>query len=480
MMRARLVRLPARLLLATLAALATSACISLDPDLPRAEPQTAPAFPTPGNAQEGNPPLNGVTFGTVDADVGSDVRWQDFYADPALLQLIGMALANNRDLRVAVLNVERARGLYQIQRADRVPTITANANAQRAAGYQQEIELYGVTAGLSTFELDLFGRVRSLTSSALQQYFAQAEARASAQLSLVAEVANAYLTLAADQELLTIARNTLASQEETYGIFERQHQAGYISGLDLAQARTEIEVARADVAQYADAVERDRNALTLLVGAPIDPALLPKDFSTQVTAVAPLPIGMPSEVLLRRPDVQAAEFQLKSANANIGAARAAFFPRITLTGSAGTVSGDLSDLFSGGTRAWSFVPQITVPIFEGGRLTANLDVAKTDRDIALAQYERSIQASFKEVADALGRTAWLAKQRAAREDLLVAATRADELALARYKAGLDNYVTRLVSHRTFYLAQQSLVIVRLAEQSNRVTLYRVLGGGWNP
>jgi len=461
------------------AALACSACISLDPDLPRADPQVAATFPTPGNAVEGSPPLQSVTLGTVDADVGSDVKWQDFYADPSLRQLIGTALANNRDLRVAVLNVERARGLYQIQRADRVPTITADAGAQRTGGFTPDTEIYSVTAGLATFEVDLFGRVRSLTTAALQSYFSQTEVRAAAQLTLVAEVANAYLTLAADQELLAIARNTLATQQESYTIFERQHQAGYISGLDLAQARTEIEAARSDVAQYAAAVERDTNALTLLVGAPVDPALLPQQL-TQVTAVAPLPVGLPSEVLLRRPDVRAAEFQLKSANANIGAARAAFFPRITLTGSAGTASNELSNLFSGGTRAWTFMPQVSVPIFEGGRLTANLDVAKTDRDIALAQYERSLQSGFREVSDALALNAWLARQRAAREDLLTAATRADELALARYKAGLDNYVTRLVSHRTFYLAQQSLVIVRLAEQSNRVTLYRVLGGGWNP
>lgn len=469
----------ARALSMAAAALAAAGCISLDPALPRAEPQIADQFPLPGNSVEGAPPLQGVTLNTIDADVGSDVKWQDFYADPALRQVIATALASNRDLRVAVLNVERARGLYQIQRADRVPTITANATAQRTGGYTLDTETYSATVGLSSFEVDLFGRVRSLTSASLARYFAQTETQAAAQLTLVAEVANVWLTLAADRELLAIARDTLVTQQETYTIFERQHQAGYISGLDLAQARTEIEVARSDVAQYAAAVERDTNALALLVGAPVDPSLLPQAL-TQVTAVAPLPVGLASEVLLRRPDVRSAEFQLKAANANIGAARAAFFPRITLTGSAGTGSDDLSNLFSGGTRIWTFLPQISVPIFEGGRLTASLDVAKTDQAIALAQYEKSVQIGFREVSDALTQNAWLARQRAAREDLLTAATRADELALARYKAGLDNYVTRLVAHRTFYIAQQSLVVVRLAEQSNRVTLYRVLGGGWNP
>lgn len=461
------------------AAMAAAGCISLDPDLPRATPQTADTFPLPGNAIEGSPPLQGVTLNTIDADVGSDVKWQDFYADPALRQVIATALANNRDLRVAVLNVERARGLYRVQRADRVPTISIDGAAQRTGGYTPDTEIYSATVGMAAFELDLFGRVRSLTGAALGRYFAQAETQAATQLTLVAETANAWLTLAADRELLAIARNTLAAQQETYTIFERRHEAGYTSGLDLAQARTELESARADVAQYAAAVERDTNALTLLVGAPVDAALLPQAL-TRVTAIDALPVGLASEVLLRRPDVRSAEFQLKAANANIGAARAAFLPRITLTGSVGTASDELSNLFSAGTRVWSFVPQISVPIFEGGRLTANLDVAKTDRDIALAQYEKSLQSGFREVADALTQNAWLARQRTAREDLLAAATRADELALARYKAGLDNYLTRLISHRTFYVAQQNLVVVRLAEQSNRVTLYRVLGGGWNP
>ncbi len=471
-----------RLSAAAAAVAAMTACISLDPELPKANPQVAPAFPTPANTQT-RPPMVDVTLNDVDADVGSDIRWQDFYTDAALKQLIGQALANNRDLRVAVLNVQRARGLYGIQRSELLPSVNANGTGQRIGTNSVAIpdsELYTATLGVASFELDLFGRVRSLTGAALASYLAQAETQASVQLSLVAEVANAWLAVAADKDLLRIAHDTLASQQETFTMFERQHASGYISGLTLEQARTELEAARADVALYSSAVERDINALTLLVGQPVDPALLPQGLLERVTTTTPLPVGMPSEVLLRRPDVRAAEFKLKSANANIGAARAAFFPRITLTGSAGTASTELSGLFSGGAQYWTFVPQISIPIFEGGRLRSQLDVAKADRDIALAQYEQSIQSGFKEVADALSRNAWLAQQRAARQSLVTAASRADELALARYKSGFDSYVTRLVAHRTFYQAQQTLVAVQLAELTNRVALYRSLGGGWNP
>ena len=475
--------MPVRLSLAALAVLATGACISLDPQLPKTDPQVAAAFPKPGNADVGTPPLVDATLGSMDADVGTDVRWQDFYTDPALKQLIGAALVNNRDLRVAVLNVERARALYGVQRADLVPSLDASGTGQRIGTDNSavpETELYTATLGVTAFELDLFGRVRSLTGAALSRYLAQTETRAAVQLSLVAEVANTWLTLAADKDLLRIARDTLDTQQETYRIFERQHAAGYISGLDLEQARTELEAARADVAQYASAVELDGNALALVVGAPVDPALLPAGLAERPMTTAALPVGLPSEVLLRRPDVRAAELQLKAANANIGAARAAFFPRVTLTGSAGTASTELSGLFSAGSSYWTFVPQISIPIFAGGRLRSELDVAKTDRDIALAQYEQSVQTGFREVADALSRNAWLAQQRAAREALLTAASRADELALARYKAGLDSYVTSLIAHRTLYLAQQTLVAVQLAEVTNHVTLYRSLGGGWSP
>jgi multidrug efflux system outer membrane protein len=339
-------------------------------------------------------------------------------------------------------------------------------------------EKYSANLGVSEFELDLFGRVRNLSEAALQRYFSQQEARRSAQLALIAEVANVWLTLAADQEQLRLAGATLKTREEYYALTGKRHEFGAVSALDVAQARTQVEGARADAARYAGQVAQDTNALNLLVGAPVEAALLPSGFDGQVTGLDALPAGLPSEVLLRRPDVLQAEHVLRAANANIGAARAAFFPSITLTGAVGSASSELSSLFDAGTHVWSFMPQVNVPIFEGGRLSANLGVAKVDRDIALAQYEKSIQQGFREVADALALTATLADQRRALESLVAAAQRAEDLSRARYEAGRDSYLVRLESQRTLYVAEQALIGTRLAEQSNRVTLYKVLGGGW--
>jgi multidrug efflux system outer membrane protein len=294
----------------------------------------------------------------------------------------------------------------------------------------------------------------------------------------VAEVANVYLTLAADRDQLELARDTLRTREEAYRITQKRHEFGAVSALDVYQAGTQAETARADLARYAGQVAQDINSLTLLVGGPVEPALLPVGFDPSVTGLAALPAGLPSDVRLRRPDVLEAEHQLRAANANIGAARAAFFPTITLTGAVGTASNELSGLFDGGTGTWSFVPQVSIPIFQGGRLRATLGVARVDRDIALAQYEGSIQRGFREVSDALALTSTLAAQREAVERLVDAAAKAEELARVRYEAGRDSYLTRLESQRTLYVSQQALIQTRLAEQSNRVTLYKVLGGGW--
>ena len=321
--------------------------------------------------------------------------------------------------------------------------------------------------------------MRNLSHAALQRYFAQEEARRSAQLSLIAEVANVYLTLAADQELLRVAQATLKTHEQSYALTEQRHALGAVSALDVHQARTQVEAARTDTARFAGQVAQDRNALDLLVGAPVEPALLPTGVDDQVTGLAALPAGLPSEVLLRRPDVLAAEHQLFASNANIGAARAAFFPSISLTGSVGSASDELSGLFGGGNKLWSFIPQINLPIFQGGRLRANLGMATADRDIALAQYEKSIQSGFREVADALALTTTLGEQRQAQEALAEAATRAEALSRARYQAGRDSFLVQLDAQRTLYAAQQGLVTTRLAEQANRVTLYKVLGGGWH-
>lgn len=464
--------------LAFAAAVLTGGCGALEPRLPEAAPSIPAEWPLPATTAA-SIAAEGATEASPGTPATADIGWRDFFVDPRLQEVIALALANNRDLRVAVLNVERARALYRIERADRVPTVGATAAMVRTGGDDAPTtESFTAGVGITEFELDLFGRVRSLSQAALQQYFAQQESRRSAQLTLIAEVASAYLTLAADQEQLRIVQLTLTTREEFHALTQKRYEFGAVSALDVSQSRTQVEAARADVARFSGQAVQTANALQLLVGAPVGTDLLPQSFGESVTGLAPLPAGLPSEVLLRRPDVLAAEHRLRADNANIGAARAAFFPSIKLTGSVGSASDELSGLFDAGTGVWLFAPQVNLPIFEGGRLRANLDVARADRDIALAQYERAIQAGFRDVADALALTTTLAEQRAARQATVDAATEADRLALARYKAGRDSYLVLLESQRALYLAQQTLIVTRLAEQTNRVTLYKALGGGW--
>ena len=458
------------------AAVLAAGCGSLEPRLPEARADVAEQWPLP--------PTSGAMAPVPDAAPATaaavtDVGWRDFFVDPNLEELVARALDNNRDLRVAVLNVERARQLYRVQRADRVPAVGVTGAMVREGGDDRPMtELYSVDLGVTQFELDLFGRVRSLSEAALQRYLAEEQARRSTQLSLVAELAAVYLTLAADRDQMRLAEATLRTREEGYQLTVKRHEFGAVSALDVHQSRTQVETARADVARFAGQVARNANALTLLVGAPVDEALLPQGFDPEVTGLAALPPGLPAEVLLRRPDVLQAEYLLRAANADVGAARAAFFPSIRLTGAIGTQSSELSDLFDGGTGTWSFVPQVNLPIFEGGRLRAGLGVAKAERDAALAQYEGAIQDAFREVADALALTSTLASQRVALEQTVDSAQKADELSVARYKAGRDSYLVRLESQRTLYLAQQALIQTRLSEQVNRVELFKVLGGGW--
>lgn len=463
--------------LALAAAVMTGGCGALEPRLPEAAPSIPAEWPMPATTAV---PIaaEGATEAPPGTPATADIGWRDFFVDPRLQEVIARALANNRDLRVAVLNVECARALYRIERADRVPSVEATAALVRTGGDAPVTDLFTAGVGITEFELDLFGRVRNLSQAALQQYFAQEEARRSAQLTLIAEVANAYLALAADQEQLRIVQLTLTTREEFHALTQKRYEFGAVSALDVSQSRTQVEAARADVARFSGQAAQTANALQLLVGAPVGTDLLPQSFGESVTGLAPLPAGLPSEVLLRRPDVLAAEHQLRADNANIGAARAAFFPSIKLTGSVGSASDELSGLFDAGTGVWLFAPQVNLPIFEGGRLRANLDVARADRDIALAQYERAIQSGFRDVANALALTTTLAEQRAARQATVDAATEADRLALARYKAGRDSYLVLLESQRSLYLAQQTLIVTRLAEQTNRVTLYKALGGGW--
>ena len=452
---------------------AAGGCAMLEPAVPAAQPGIPAEWPLPAMT----PPAT-MASTEVKPAATADIGWRDFFIDPKLEELIARSLVNNRDLRVAVLNVQRAREQYRIQRADRVPTVAANGALVRQGGDVPVTETYTANLAVTQFELDLWGRVRNLSESALQRYFAEEEARRSTQLALIAEVAYAYLTLAADQEQLRLAQATLQTREEALNLTQKRHEFGAVSALDVYQARTLAEGSRADAARYAGQVARDLNALNLLVGGQAPAELLPTSFDGPVSGLDPLPAELPSTVLLRRPDIQEAERLLRAANANIGAARAAFFPSITLTGSVGAVSDEMSTLFDAGTGTWSFIPQVSVPIFEGGRLRANLGVANADRDIALARYEGAIQQGFREVADALALTASLAQQRTALEQLVDAAKRAEELSIARFEAGRDSYLVRLETQRTLYVAQQALITTRLAEQNNRITLYKVLGGGW--
>jgi multidrug efflux system outer membrane protein len=329
------------------------------------------------------------------------------------------------------------------------------------------------------WELDFFGRVRSLRDAALEHYLASEAAHRSAHLALVAEVATAWLQLAADRERLALVERTVETRREALALTQASFEAGVASALELQQSQGELERARADAAAFAARVARTENALALLTGEPLPAELLPARLDATVARLATPPAGLPAEVLTRRPDITAAEHRLRAANANIGAARAAFFPRITLTASAGTASAELGGLFEGGSRTWSFLPQLTLPIFDAGRLAASLDVAEVRRDIAVAEYERAIQSAFREVADALAERATLGDELAARRSLAAAAQQSQHLSEARYRAGVDSFLVLLDAQRTLYAAEQELIATRLAEAANRVALYKALGGGWH-
>ncbi|OZA13263.1 MAG: multidrug transporter, partial [Hydrogenophilales bacterium 17-62-8] len=373
-----------------------------------------------------------------------------------------------------------------IQRADLFPAVGASGGqtAQRlpgdltASGNAEIYRQYSATIGFSAYELDFFGRIRSLNAASLETYLGTEEARRSAQISLVAEVANVWLTLAADRERLALARSTYDTRLKSRDLIRRSADEGAVSALEYNQAQTLLQGARADVARFTTLVAQDENALALVVGAAVPAEWLPATLTDHISAVAELPAGVPSAVLARRPDILQAERNLRAANASIGAARAAFFPSISLTAAAGSASSTLGGLFDGGSGTWSFMPQIRIPIFEAGRLRASLDVAEVQRDINVAQYEKAIQTAFREVADALAERATLAEQVDARRQQLDATQAGFRLSDARYQGGVDSYLGLLDAQRTLYLAEQDLIIVRLADAANRVTLYKVLGGGW--
>ena len=464
-------------LVVALAATTLGACTTLIPGFER------PVAPVPASFPQAQP-----TPAATDAVAPAvdTLAWRDYFADVRLQRTIELALANNRDLRVAALAIERARAQYGIQRADLFPSLAVSGgqSAQRVpgdlsmSGDSTVSRQYSANLGFASYELDFFGRVRSLEEQALQTYLGTEEARRSAQISLVAEVANAWLRLAADRERLALARDTFETRKKSFELTRRSFELGAVSGLELRQSETLMQTARADAARYAALVAQDENALALVAGGAVPAELQPQAIGERVAAVAELPAGVPSELLARRPDVAQAERALMAANASIGAARAAFFPRITLTATAGTASSSLDGLFDGGSGAWSFVPQIRLPIFEAGRLQASLDVAEIQRDIQIAQYEKAIQSAFREVADALAERATLAEQLDARRSLVAAAKKSFELSEARYKGGVDSYLNLLDAQRSLYGAELELIGTRLADATNRVALYKALGGGW--
>ncbi len=416
-------------------------------------------------------------------DVPPTTPWQDFIADARLRAVVDLVLKNNRDLRTAALNAQAIGAQYRIQRAQMLPAVggIVSFSATRlpeAATHNPATTTTEITvgAGVTSWELDLFGRIRSLSEAALNQYLAAQQIEAATRTSLVAFTAATYLELAADAESRRLAASTLEAQQRSLDLIQRSRDAGVASDLDVRQAQTQVEAARADAARFAGFVELDRHALEELAGAGIPTDLLP-DSLAGVAAMKGVAGGLSSDVLLRRPDVLAAEYRLRAANANIGAARAAYLPRITLTGLLGLASSGLSDLFTGSAGAWNFAPQMAAPIFTGGARKATTEAATFNRDAAVAQYEKSIQVAFHEVADALSQRGSLVAQREAETALVAALEETYRLSEARYKAGIDGYLGVLVAQRALFGAQQALVGVRLAEQQNLVNLYKVLGGG---
>lgn len=413
--------------------------------------------------------------------------WRDFFADKDLQSLIETAIANNKDLRVAALNVAAYEAQYRIQRSELFPSLDANGTGSRqhvpadvsSTGRSRVNSSWGVTLGVTSYELDFFGRIRSLNEAALQQYLSTQEAQRNTQISLIASVANAWLTLQADKALLKLTEETLENYQYNYDLVKRSNEVGVASSLDLAQARTTVEGAKVNLATYKRQVAQDINLLALLLGTNLPADLANKKESNfDLQYVKEIPAGLPSDLLANRPDIISAEHQLMAANANIGAARAAFFPSISLTSNVGTMSPSFSNLFSAGQGSWLFQPTINLPIFTAGRLRGNLDYATLQKDINVATYEKTIQTAFKEVADGLASRETYREQVVSQGNFVEANQVYYDLADQRYQAGIDSYMTLLDAQRQLFSSQQSLISVRLAQLTSEVNLYKALGGGW--
>ncbi|WP_313806246.1 efflux transporter outer membrane subunit [Sphingobium sp.] len=438
-----------------------------------------PALPVPEASPQG-PAYAGEGGQAI---VAADTAWKDFFIDPRLVRVIGTSLGNNRDLRVALARIGQARAQYKVQRADMFPALDASGSATfqdqpfAQQGASGRSDIYAASAGVSAWEIDLFGRVRNLTTAAQEQYFASVENRNAAQTALIAEVANAWLAMAADQERLKIARDLEQTFGRTLDLTRARFARGIASELEVRQAQTSHDQARSDIAQATTLVAQDQNALNLLAGATVPAEDLPTAMPDGDVTLANLPSDLPSTALLRRPDIMAAEHQLLAANANIGAARAAFFPKISLTAAFGTMSLGLSNLFKSGSDTWSVAPSASLPIFDFGRNQGNLRYARANHDAMVATYEKSVQTGFREVADALARRGTMTAQLEAQTSLRDAARVGYRLSEARFRAGVDGFLTTLDSQRTLYNAEQSLLATRLTRATNMVELYRAMGGG---
>ncbi len=437
-----------------------------------------PSAPVPGQWP------TGAAYSQITAnEAAAKIPWREFITDQRLQKVIETSLNNNRDMRVAALNVDRARAIYGIRRVELLPTVDAVGNMSKGrtpadlttTGVESTYEQYSVNLGIIAWEIDFFGRIRSLKEQAFEQYLATDQARLSTQILLISSVAGAYFTLAADREALKLSISTLEAQETTYRLVKKRHDVGLASELDLYRVQSQVDTARADVARYTQFTAQDENALNLLVGSPVLKDLEPLELAN-ISPPKEISPGLSSEILLNRPDILAAEHGLKAANANIGAARAAFFPRISLTTSIGTASASLSGLFKDGSSTWNFAPQIIMPIFDA-RTWYAYDVTKVDKEISIAQYERAIQSAFREVADSLAVQGTVDRQIAAQQSLVNAVNQTYRLSTARYMKGIDSYLGVLDAQRSLYSAQQGLIGLRLTRLNNMITLYKALGGG---
>jgi multidrug efflux system outer membrane protein len=450
-------------------ALVLAGCSTMAPDYERGELpvsntwQDAPSAETAGLSNE----------------KASEVPWKDFIKDERLSQLIELSLTSNRSLRETLADVEAARATYRIQRSDLYPDIDASLGGTRTKSSTGDIStVYEAEAGLTSYELDLFGKNRSLSDAEMETYLASAETAKAAKITLIGEIATAWLTLAADSNLLSLAVETADNAKQAMDITNKRLEYGVDSRIDVASAETIYYSAKSDIASYTTQVNQDKNALRLLVGEEFSENLLADYLPDSESLMNDVPAGLSSSVLLERPDVLSAEHDLKSANADIAAARAAFFPSLSLTATGGLASSVLSDIFSGGASSiWTLAPSISVPIFNGGENEANLAYSKAQQKKYLAAYEYAIQSAFSEVADGLARRATIQQQLDAEEAWVAAASRSYDLSYARYKNGVDSFQNALEAQRTMYSAKQTLISTRQIDLANRITLYRVLGGG---